>query len=449
MKTFVQLLRVAFWMLPLQRGLTVVGAVLTLTSVFVPLPFGMPGSTLPAAFLGVALMVITPVLAGGVFLRLIVAPRATRLLPNARPRLLFGTFGVVLVAVLLWVGTYWLVFQQAPLEYRPKATAYVMMFLLTLSFATQCTIAQFIAARGPVWLLLSLTLWQMPYLVVRLLRLPDASQLQAGPIMAGGIVLAWLAFGIWFVRVRRIGRAGWTGGGAVAGTGNLPATRPLAMRKRTREQALERDILGLASPLKIATVWLVCAGLLVGVQLLSALGHGNREAIVSMVLCTLSFCAVVIGAVVNQIATRSRGLWLVGQRSRAELFAWCERRMLRTALAVALPFVLLAALVWLLLPPRPVLPPVYLLCAMLAPGATAAWYGLAQIRSNVVFDIAGGVLMFTGWLFGLAVPLFKGSTEPRWGVFIAQLALVVVLREIARRRWRRVDWPRAAPAALP
>ena len=49
MKTFVQLLRVGFWMLPFQRWLTVLGGAVCIGSLmlFDRVPFTMPGSSLP------------------------------------------------------------------------------------------------------------------------------------------------------------------------------------------------------------------------------------------------------------------------------------------------------------------------------------------------------------------------------------------------------------------
>ena len=61
----------------------------------------------------------------------------------------------------------------------------------------------------------------------------------------------------------------------------------------------------------------------------------------AMLYGTLSLSAIVIGAISFAIAGRSRGLWLSAGRSRLQLHAWCERLMLRVALAIALPLALL------------------------------------------------------------------------------------------------------------
>ena len=100
MKTFWQLLRVGFWMLPLQRALTVIGLTVLVGGQLFRLPFNMPGSTLPITFFGVMLVIIVPLLAGGAFLRMLCASRALLLRPHARGRLLAGAFGILMLATL-------------------------------------------------------------------------------------------------------------------------------------------------------------------------------------------------------------------------------------------------------------------------------------------------------------------------------------------------------------
>ena len=90
MKTFWQLLRIGFWMLPLQRALTVIGFMVLVAGQVFSLPYNMPGSSLPITFFGVMLMMIVPLLTGGVFLRMLSSSRALLLRPilaSSRPRL--------------------------------------------------------------------------------------------------------------------------------------------------------------------------------------------------------------------------------------------------------------------------------------------------------------------------------------------------------------------------
>jgi len=252
--------------------------------------------------------------------------------------------------------------------------------------------------------------------------------------------VAWTIFGVWYLRTRSIHPPGWAvgGKGSVAATGLGIAEAPV-----TREAAMTRWLLGSSTPLRIGLLWLLGAGLLIGVQLVLAHEYASPpRGVNAMIFGTLSLSAVVIGAISYAIAGRSRGLWLTAGRSRLQLHAWCERLMVRVLLAIVLPLGALGGLAWLLLTPRPALPGAYLLVAMIAPGLGAAWFGLMQLHRRIALDAVGALLLVLGWYYGLAQPLFMGSAEPRWGVVVAQLAMVVLLREVAYVRWRAADWPR-------
>jgi hypothetical protein len=65
-----------------------------------------------------------------------------------------------------------------------------------------------------------------------------------------------------------------------------------------------------------------------------------------------------------------------------------------------------------------------------------------QVHRNLSLDGLAGLLLILGWLSGLIRPLFRGETEPAWGIVLAVLALAVLLRAVAYTRWREADWPR-------
>jgi hypothetical protein len=439
-KTFIQLLRVGFWMLPFQRWLTVLGGALCLVSLLFNLPFLMPGSTLPLTFLGVAIMVVTPLIAGGTLFRMLSAPRAVLLLPHGKGRLLTGMIGVAMLATLIWILAYWAAFQRVPAKFRPDFEAYTLMYVLTLSFATQCSIASFVASRGPLWALFVLGAWQVPGLVLKLMGITDVPRLIAGPVGLGMVVVSWTVFGVWYLCTRRIHSLGWAmrGKDSAMASGLAVAHSPV-----TREEAMTRWLLGSSTPLRIGLQWLMGAAMLIGVQLLLGRAYDSPPRMVNAMLYgTLSLSAIVIGAISFAIAGRSRGLWLSAGRSRLQLHAWCERLMLRVALAIALPLALLGGLLWTFLAPRPALPGFYLLLAMAAPGIGAAWFGFMQLHRRISLDALGALLLVAGWYYGLVQPLFSGSTQPHWGVVAAQLALAALLREVAYVRWRAADWPR-------
>ena len=443
MKTFWQLLRIGFWMLPLQRALTVIGAAILVAGQVFELPFSAPGSTLPVTFFGAMLMLLIPLLAGGVFLRMLSSSRALMLRPHARGRLLAGAFGILMLSTLAWVGCYGMAFMQAPPKFRPDAEQYLMMFALTLSFGTQCAIALFIASRSPLWTLLILLLWQAPGLLLHAFGVEDASQLLGGPVSLITTATVWIVFAIWYLRVRRIHCAAWGRREAIGSATPADATAPAP--SLTREQAMSRWVLANATPVKMGLqCFFACLALLTLQWVLG--GQSGVKPLQAMMFGVLSAVSLVTGAVGSSMARRSRALWLPAGRTRLELHAWLERQMLGVALTVSAAVALCALLAWLLLTPRPAWSLAYLFPALLIPGLCAGWLGLAQQHQRSFFDALAGIGIAAGIFYGLVQPLYVGSAEPPWMVLGAEIALAVLLREVAYVRWRGADWRRAQQA---
>jgi hypothetical protein len=437
--TLLQLMRVAFWMLPVQRVLTIAGALvvaIALANQEINNRINLPGTTLPMLFLGWLLILLLPLLLGGAWLRVLSAPRFMQMLPHARGRLLTGAIIVVMLGALVWIIAYWMAFQRLPLQLRPAPEQYLLMYMLTLTCATQCTIGVFIASRGPLWLLAALVLWTAPHFVLPWLGFDDRSRLLAGPVGAAMVLATWVVFGAWFLKTRRIGGEGWR-----RGSSNAAASTAAASQVLTREQAMARWLLGAATPTTLGALWTAGVTVLLGVQLLIGRNSPAR-AVSAMAFGTLSLNAVVVAAIAWSAAARSRGLWLTGARLRDELYGWCERLLVRVVATILLPFVLLGVALWLWLPETPGLPLGYLLPAIVMPGLMALWLGLLTVRRSAVVLTLAGMAIVVSWYYGVAQPLAAGSGEPRWMLLGAQLAGVVVLRMLAARRWRSLDWPR-------
>jgi hypothetical protein len=434
MKTVAQVLRMVFWMQPMQRALLLFGGCLSI---------GLFWSGKAPPVVGVLIAVLLPVLTAGMFLRKLVAPRHAMLWPHGRGRLLVGTLGTIVVVTLLLVLGYGLEFIGAPPRYRPDTETYAMWYVLLFVLWSQCTISMFIASRSPAWALLVLIAWLLPGIVMRAIGAEDVPRLLTGPAGIAVAAVMWIVFIGWFLTVRRIGDARWRmreGAVAVnAQLGPLPATREIAM---------QRWLLNSGTPLSIGLQWAIAAIVLVAVQLAIPRmigGDSPPRWVTAMMFGTLSLGAAAVGALSWTIAKRSRWLWLTAGRSRPELFGWCEQLMLKTALAVMLPLALLALLMWYFLHSRPVLPPAYLLLAMVAPVLAAGWFGLMQISRRIALDVLAAGILVAGWYFGLILPLFGNRPDPRWELVFAELAFVVLLRGLAYGRWRAADWPRVQP----
>lgn len=436
MSTFAQLLRIGFWMLPLQRWLTMLGLAIVVAGQLLPLPIRSPGSTLPVTFLGVGLVFLVPLLAGGVFLRMLSTSRALLLRPHARGRLLAGTVGILLLAASAWLLTYWLAFRPVPLQYRPGADDYALMYVMALSLGTQCAISLFIASRSPHWTLVILLAWQVPGLVLHGLGVVDAALWLGRGVTLAVTAMSWLAFAVWYLRTRRIHASGW-------GRKSHGAAQDFAM-PASRDEAMVRWLLGGTTPSQLGLYCLLAALAVLAIQWIFARGS-EPGALRAMMFGALSATAIVAGSVARAMTQRSRSLWLPAGRTRLQLHAWTERQLLRVLLAISIAVALACVPAWFLASP-PAMPVGRLLAAVLLPGMAAAWLGLMQQRRPGLFDALAGVAIAAGWFYGLVQPLYVGATELRWEILVAQLGLVLLLREAALVRWRSADWRRAQRA---
>lgn len=435
MSTFWQMLRVAFWMLPAQRVLTAIATALMLWGLVFRQGFNTARSSLPPGFVGMTLLLIVPLLAGGVFLRMLSSSRALLLRPHARGRLLGSAAVILLLSALLLILVYWISALPAPPRFRPDLDQYLLLFAMTLSFGTQCLISLFIASRSPSWTLAIILIWQAPGLLLHALGVEDASRLLGGPVSLAASLIAWMAFAIWFLKARRIHATEWRRrdeSAAPAARGTVPATR---------EQAMSRWILANNAPLRIGLQCLLAALAVLGIQW--ALAREVDTAVLqAMMFGTLAGIGVVSGAVSWSMAQRSRPLWLAGGRNRMQLHSWVEGQMLRVLLCVSAAVLLAAGLAWLFIQPRPVLSPAYLACALLAPGVCASWWGLMQQHGRNALDIVAALLIVLSLFYGLVGPLFT-LRPARWDILAAQLVLAALLRMAAWMRWRGADWRRA------
>lgn len=447
MRSFLQLLKLAFWMRPLQRALVVLAVGVALLALLLPEGAGPPGQPgiAPVLMLGMVLVLVTPLFTSGLILRALSAQRGIQMLPHARLRLLAGTIGLVLVTTLFALLAIRIAQQPMPPQHRPEAGFYAMTFVLTFALATQLAIAMFIGSRSPWWALVTVLVLQAPSIVMRLAGIETTPRLITGPVGLAFLVATWLVFGAWYLRAASISAVGWRGSRQMIWKGG---TRALNEPVHSREEAMQRWLLGALTPIRASLFWLAGTGLFIVIQLL--FGKFSSPAVVSaMLLVTLSLAASGLFGIGYAIAQRSRGLWLTAGRDRAALFAWSEGLLMRYVVHVALPFAMVGQILSVLLPTRPSLPGSFLLAGTGAMMLAMAWLGLATRRNVVWLDLVLGLAVIVSWFFGLAMPLITGATEPRWGVLVLQFVLVLAVRMLAAWRWRVADWPRAqAPEPL-
>lgn len=442
MSTWLQLLRLALWQHPLQRALTVAGFALLLATPLLPAALDPPGSRVPQLFLGATLVLITPIVFGGYWWRLLSAPRSVGLAPHGRLRLLAAALGIALAAVLLWMACYAAAFLvQGPALYRPHTADYLMLLPLTFVFATWVGIGQFVASRSPAALLAVLAAWLVPPALLRLAGIGFPADYWQHPAGWAVPVLAWVAFGAWYLRARRIAPPGWLKAGGQ--TVFVPAAAVLPGQVAPG-RGFDALLLGGGTVARIALQWLAAVFVLLLVQVLVAhYAHSDPVQVVAMLFATLSICTLVSGAIACSVARRSRTLWLLAGLDRQALYRRCEGLVLRVCAGLAAAFGLLYALVWSTLAPHPPWHPLYGALSLALPALAAAWLGLSQARRWFWFDLAASLLVVAGWWLGAVLPLFRAApgTEP-WALLAAEALFVLLLRETARRRWAQVDWPR-------
>jgi hypothetical protein len=441
MNTVLQLLRIAVWHHPVQRALTLAGAALLLVGPFLPVALAPPGSRIPQTFFGASLVMITPILFGGLWWRRLSAPRILSLVPYGRLKLLLAAGAVALVGVGAWLVCYAYAFQvQVPAMYRPGAGDYLVMFVVTAVFATAVSIGPFIASHSPAAMLAALGLWLLPGHLLRLAGVGYPADLWQRPAGWAALAAVWVVFGVWYLQARRISPPGWLKAGgqviSLARAGRAP-------RAVTPGRGLDGLLLGGSTVIELALQWFAVVFVLLLVQALIAhYADSDPLPVVALLFSTLSLSAVVAGALGFAIAKRSRALWLPAGLDRAALYRRCEGLLLRACAGLALAFGLLFVLLWATLAPHPPWRWQYVLTSLALTGLAAAWLGLAQVRRHAALDSGVSLVLLAAWLVGTVGPLFAPTAHDAWGVLAAEALGVVLLRELSRRRWAAVDWPR-------
>jgi hypothetical protein len=440
MKTVLRLVYTYFMGTPVTRGLTILGMVLSVLSVlpiaYLPqsarvLAFAVTGQLV--FFLGSALM---PLMFGR-----LAKGHGLGLLPRGRLKLLASAFITVAIAVLP-AGLLTPVLYGAGSGVKLADVAKypgAMEFLLHMGVLIYTSLA---LLAGWVYLVMwflgsqrnSSGLWRSLIIIVLLIFVPVREiRVLSGRIEWNLVQLAvtWIVFGAAFMMWPRIKAAaaqhGWwnhsrSGASAAGDTWG-------------REVAL---ILGTRNP------WLLLGALVLPLVIATRAGVESPD----IWLFFLTIFSTVTGAFAGQAATRSRALWLRRGWSREQLFAEVERAFWRHNAIVA--GVLLALMIG-------IGSYLHLSGELLAGGlpllvlgtASSTYLGLMITRGLRWIEIAlGSAVMLTL----MTVALLLGEALVKlWLVFSIEtllLALVFVLRAVARRRWSRIDWIECRPARV-
>jgi hypothetical protein len=162
-------------------------------------------------------------------------------------------------------------------------------------------------------------------------------------------------------------------------------------------------------------------------------------------LFLLTIISVISGAAASLAATRSRALWLRARWTRAELFSQVESSFWRyNCCTLGVLLLLLVALGDTLAIPTRVLA---FGMGLLALGTTLSTYVGLIVTARIGWRDAALAVVVILALLRTAVYASSPATSTATVVAyeIGLSALAVVVREIARRRWNRLDWMLCRP----
>ena len=157
MSTYLQLLKLAFWMHPLQRWASAVGIGVLMGLGAVVLAGTRPGQNMAA--LGTVVGFVIPALMGGAFWRALSAPRMVGLAPTGRARLLLAAAGVAASIAVVLVVWQFLFDLGVPPQWRTSPAIYRQLLVGVFATATWWGLASFgrpscrflRASRSPSW----------------------------------------------------------------------------------------------------------------------------------------------------------------------------------------------------------------------------------------------------------------------------------------------------------
>jgi hypothetical protein len=424
-----------FWLFytafPLQRWLAVVGAAVGAVLIVVGLLSSQARIGAGYGALTFAVFTAFPALfACAALLRALSAPRSHQLFPHFRQRALLAVVLLVTSSVLWLFGIGLAATALIGNEAVPAAASFVFPF----GFVTAVFVWVWLFSADWRWWSASLLLPLGAVLLTRAARGgADTGSLLL--LVSIGASLAWVAFAAWFLRVRRVRPVMVTPPARNAGswTGQL-----------TREAAMRATIAWDGQPSLART-------------LLAAIGRGGGTAIVLLIAVALlpevdrlpyltSFpwpfaSMALVGGHVGFVVRQSRLLWLRVGGSRDQIWRHIELAAWQTGLGaftVAMTTALIGTVAF-----GTSVPELLFGVALCASAAAYGGYVALAAAPGARAQVMGFGLMAIAQLALLA------RADPALIsvllVLGAQLLGAALLRALAVRRWRKIDWRLVRP----
>lgn len=442
-----------FQMLSLQRWLNLAGLLLFAAAAAVAIGGDAGPGTARSVFtlctFAVTMTLLVPGFGGGMAMRIASRTTVVHLRPDGRLKLLLGsTLAMTMLALIACIPTVaargYVAFHQigngdrfgAPLEVLGFFWPVAALGWITM-FATSRTL--WLAVSFP---LVPLTAMQLPLL---LQRFPSVTPLH---LLALGAI-AWVIFGLWYMRATRIQPA------RQCRLGN-PATGMqyqwlLGHRDEvtadTPAKAMTCYLLGTSSKrvLVLTGVWTALIFLAV-----SFLTSRSREIQVDLLAFMLPFLAVQCAVMGFTTARRARMLWLRNGMDREGLFRLGEKLGLQSSM-ITWGIVAGVAAVCMVASVPGEAPRMLVYVAGQALFAINLFHaGMALVRnwgaSDVILCLSAVLLLIVQMTFAHPV---NGLAELQPIItLLAGAALLLPLRAYARRRWLGLDWRLIRPSRL-
>ncbi|MEO8306415.1 MAG: hypothetical protein ABI616_00060 [Pseudomonadota bacterium] len=437
-----------FSIVPLQKWLSIAGAILVAIALLAHSP---PFAV--AAFLGAFFIVFVPLVMGGTSMRFGSSRSTLQLRPGARWKMLAASLLTICVmtaicALTLWAAT------QAMGSARPGPGAKPPFTLVQFAFALW-------GAFGLFWLMSFVAsasrLWSLPICIGFIAIISRSRELfnalgSPPMVLAGAATIAWLVFAFWYLQAREVRRPGWVGSTSPVGmgennTGGWYSTLTES-RGDSRAVAIRTYLLGTSSRLGYLLPGLLSALVILPFYLL------QRKASSGVAALPVTFVTIfsgIAGGLSYMVARRARMLWLRAGLDRSGLFAVGERTALQAfALMVVTAAIVLAAFSIAVKPDLASRILVYAVSQM-AYATVLFYFGLAQTRGWTAGAIGGCILLGLGLIVQmiLLLPQTTGISPVVAPVMIAiSVLLSLLLRQHARRRWQTLDWHLNRPAVI-
>jgi hypothetical protein len=352
-------------------------------------------------------------------------------LPHGRAKLLASVV-LTLAAIALFASAATMVF-YVKVPSVPLSFVFSRAFpvaLLTYSFVY---VVLWFTARSRAVGVVAGTVVIIAALVVPLRYIAAPSTNTAGVWLAGGVL--WAAAAAAFLLAPRLKR--------IAGrVRQAIATRVASASYRGGNEV--DYVVGTARPWGLALGQLLPVA--IGAWLIPGLAPGGAAAPYPQPwLMFMTILSVLAAAMTSVAATRSRALWLRAHWTRAQLFSRIEAAFWRQnccsigVLAIAI----VAIGYWFALPSRAL---AFGLALMLLGPSLSTYLGLMitstinWLQALLAVAAVGGLLAFAAYAADPAAPLALLAA-----CVMGLAAAAIAFREIARRRWRNLDWMLCRP----